>query len=153
MTLQIAPTGMGASSFKISDGSRALAEIVIGVWHEDGGLTLGGVSYRMQREQPEPRALVLEGERGVLMRAEQAKKLFSREFLIRYEGRELTLRPRGMFSRAFALLEGGREIGSLSADNIFTRKATADLPGELPILLRMFIVWLMLMSEAGSTER
>ena len=59
----------------------------------------------------------------------------------------------GVFSRAFALLEGGREIGSLSADNIFTRKATADLPGELPILLRMFIVWLMLMSEAGSTER
>jgi hypothetical protein len=41
---------------------------------------------------------------------------------------------------------GQQQIGSIAPKGTFTREAAADLPHNLPLPLRMFIVWLSVIS-------
>ena len=81
----------------------------------------------------------------MLARAEKAS-VFRHTLVIRHAGREYTLRHRSIFRQAFVLLDGSREIGSIVPEGIFTRKAAVDLPPDLALPLRLFIVWLTVMS-------
>jgi hypothetical protein len=147
MTLQVVPTSPGSGKFTVLEGSRTLGEIVLHFWPEEGSLIVDGVSYNLYREKPQPCGFILEGRRGAIARAEQPS-IFRREFVIRHDGREYTLRPKSAFGRKFILLERGRQVGSITPKSLFTRKAEADLPGELPPRIRLFILWLPLMTEA-----
>ena len=145
MTLNIAPTNWYSEVFKVSDESRPVADVALSWWRDKGELAIGGATYRARREAPLSRAFVLEGPDGVLMRAE-GRGFFRPAFAIRHAGRDYTLRPKSIFRRAFVLSDGAREVGALAPRNPFTRKAAVDLPPELPLPLRMFVVWLAVMS-------
>ena len=114
-------------------------------WREKGRLTIDGATYRVYREAPLSGAFVLEGAGGVLAQAVKPS-VFRRAFVIRHAGRDYTLRPKSLFRRAFVLLDGQREVGSVAPVSAFTRKAAADLPHNLPLPVRAFIVWLTLIS-------
>ena len=143
--LQIAPTNSFSWDFKVSDESRRVADIAMSWWRDRGELIIGGATYRVYREAPFSRAFVVEGAGDVLARAEKPS-VFRLEFVIRHAGLEYTLRRRSIFRRAFVLLDGSREVGSIAPKNAFTRKAVVDLPPTLPVPLRMFIVWLTVIS-------
>jgi hypothetical protein len=145
MMLQIVPTSWWSWDVKVSDEARPVADIAMSWWREKGALAIDGARYRVYREAPLSGAFVLAGAGGVLARAEKPS-VFRREFVVRHAGREYTLRPRSMFRRAFVLLDGSREVGSLAPQSAFTRKAAADLPHDLPLPVRAFIVWLILVS-------
>lgn len=145
MMLQIVPASWFSWDFRVTDASRTVADIAVSWWREKGRLTADGATYLVYREAVMSGAFVLEGPNGVLARAEKPSA-FRREFVIAYAGRELTLRPRSMFRRAFDLLDGSRVLGSISPHSAFTRKATADLPSDLPLAVRTFLVWLTVIS-------
>jgi hypothetical protein len=52
------------------------------------------------------------------------------------------LRAKSALRRAFILLEGSREIGAISPEGIFSRRAAVDLPEEMPLPVKIFITWL-----------
>jgi len=139
--LQIAPTYWYSWNFRVTDGSRTVADIALSWWREKGRMTIDGATYRVYREAPMSGAFVLEHAGGVLARAVKPSVL-RREFIVRHAGRELTLRSRSMFRRAFVLLDDSREVGSIAPRSAFTRSAAADLPDDLPLPVRAFIVWL-----------
>ena len=145
MMLQVVPTHWYSWDVRITDESRPVADIATSWWREKGRLTIDGVTYRVSREGPMSGAFVLEHAGDVLARAEKPS-VFRREFVIRHADREYTLRPTSIFRRAFVLLEGSREVGSITPQNAFTRKAAADLPNDLPLPVRVFIVWLIVIS-------
>jgi len=142
MTTQIIPKSWLSWDFKVSDESSPVANIALNRWRDKGELTVGGATYRVYREE---RAFVLEGADGVLARAEKAS-VFRHKLVIRHAAREYTLRHRSIFRPAFVLLDGSREVGSIVPEGIFTRKAAVDLPPDLVLPLRLFIVWLTIMS-------
>lgn len=145
MTLRIVPTHWYSWDVTVTDESRPVADIATSWWREKGELTIGDTTYRVYREAPMSGAFVLEHAGCVLARAEKPS-VFRRTFVIRHAGREYTLRRESMFRRAFVLLDGSRQIGSLAPNGAFTRKAAADLPRDLPLPVRMFIVWLTVIS-------
>lgn len=151
MMLQMVPTNWYSWNFTVTAGSRTVADIAMSWWREKGRLTVDGETYRLYREAPMSGAFVLEHAGSVLARAEKPS-VFFREFAIDYAGRALTLRPTSMFRRAFALLDGPREVGSVAPENAFTRKAAADLPDDLPLPVRAFIVWLVAISWKREQE-
>jgi hypothetical protein len=122
-----------------------VADVVLNGWSDKGTLTIGEATYRVRREALLSRTFVLEGAEGVLARA-KSRGFFRPELLLHHAGRDYTLRARSIFRRTFVLLDGSREMGSLVPKNPFTRKAAADLPSDLPLPLRMFVVWLTVMS-------
>jgi hypothetical protein len=145
MMLQIVPTHWYSWNVTVRDASRPVAAIATSWWREKGTLTIDGVTYRVSREAPLFGAFVLEHAGRVLAQAEKPS-IFRRAFVIRHAGRAYTLRPESMFRRAFVLRDGSRPVGSITPTNFLTRKAAADLPDDLPLPVRMFIVWLTVIS-------
>ena len=145
MMLQIVPTHWYSWDVTVTDESRRVADIAMSWWREKGALTIEGATYRLYREAPMSGDFVLEHAGSVLARAEKPS-VFRREFVIRHAGREYTLRRRSLFRREFVLLDGSRHVGSIAPTGAFTRKAAADLPHDLPLPVRMFIVWLTVIS-------
>jgi hypothetical protein len=40
-------------------------------------------------------------------------------------------------------LEGGKQIGSVYPEHALTRKAVIDFPEEIPLVVRVFMFWLV----------
>jgi hypothetical protein len=127
--------------FTVTEGSQPVANIDISWWREKGLLTVQGADYRVYREGMMSGDFILESAGSVVARA-QKPSAFHRAFVIAYEGRRYTLRAESLFRRSFLLLDGDRQIGSLSPDGMFTRRATVDLPPALPLAVRVFVIWL-----------
>jgi hypothetical protein len=65
-------------------------------------------------------------------------------YKISYFGRSFILKSKSLLRRRFALIENGDLVGSIRAPNIFGRTCEADLPASLPLPVRIFIVWLII---------
>lgn len=53
------------------------------------------------------------------------------------------------------MLDGADEVGSIAPERVFTRRATVELPCDMPAAVKMFIVWLVIImwkrdADAGS---
>ena len=129
--------------FTITDGSQTLAQIDVSWWREKGVLTVQGTSYRVYREGLASGDFILESAVSVLARATKPSALL-RSFIVEHSGTRYTLCAEAIFRRAFLLLDGSTQIGSLSPQGIFTRRATVDLPEELPLVVKVFLVWLVI---------
>jgi hypothetical protein len=137
-------------AFCIMDGTETVAQTVdLSWWRDRGELRVGEASYTARREKS---SYVLESAAGVLARATR-KRRWSHEFAIAHAGRQYTLRQRSAFRNQYLLLEGTSEVGSISPEGLFTRKASVDLPRALPLFLQVFVVWLVmtLWKHADST--
>ena len=140
-TLIASPKRWSSWDFIVTAGSSPVAQIESAWWAEKGVLTIEGVPYRVYREGMMSGDFIIESAGSVLARAEKPSAM-RRAFTIRHDGRSYTLRAKATFGRTFLLLAGDREVGSLSPQGLFTRRAAVNLPEELPLPLRMFVLWL-----------
>lgn len=126
-------------AFSVTDGPEAVAQAVdISWWSDKGELRIQGDVYRAHRDKT---SYVLESPLGVVARAERTTR-WSSVFNIEHSGRRYTLRAKSAFRRQFLLLEGATQVGTVSPEGLFTRKAAVWLPQSLPLFLQVFIVWL-----------
>ena len=133
------------------DGAQPVADIDVSRWRERGLLTVQGLTYEVYREGQMSGAFILKSAGSVLARAKKPSA-FRRSFIIEHAGRQYTLRATSAFRRQFLLLEGSREIGSLSPEGLFTRRARVDLPQELSLPVKVFIIWLAVILWKRQTD-
>jgi hypothetical protein len=105
---------------------------------DKGELRVQGVIYTARREKS---SYVLELAGHVLARAERLRK-WPRELVIEHSGRRYTLRAKSVFRRDFQLFDDSTQIGFVSPEGLFTRKAAVELPRTLPLFLQVFVIWL-----------
>ncbi len=139
--LTVIPKSWFSWDFSVIERSRAVAEIDVSWWREKGVLTVDGIDYMVYREGLMSGAFILELEGAVLAHAKKPNA-FRRAFIIEYAGKQYTLRAKSAFQSTFLLLDGDREIGTLSPKGVFTRRATVDFPEEIPLPAKVFIIWL-----------
>lgn len=129
-------------TFSVMDGSEPVAHAVdLSWWSDKGALTVKGVTYTARREGVMSGAWVLESVAGAVARATKPSAL-RRSLIVEHAGRHYTLRAASVLGREFVLFDGATRIGSLSREGIFTRRAAVDLPSTMPIVLRVFVIWL-----------
>ena len=128
-------------------------------WREKGVVTVEGTDYRVYREGLMSGDFLLASNDKVLARARKPSA-FRRTFTIEYADKRYTPRAKSAFHRAFELLDRDRKVGSLSPRGVFTRRAAVDLPENMPLSVKVFIVWLAVIiwkresdsaASAGST--
>lgn len=142
--LEIAPKHMVSWDFDVREEGGA--SIRLDLAHtEKAEFELDGVRYRIRREGPMSGdwTLEAEGDRSVLARAGKVS-VFRREYVVTAAGRRLVYRAAHPLTRAFVLLHGRREIGSLRPGGFLRRRAVAELPDELGGPIRIFLVFLAL---------
>jgi len=141
--LTLAPRNWFTWNFAVLDGKRLLADIHFSSWRERGVLTIEGVDYSVYRESMLGDFL-LEQSGSVLARAEKPSA-FRRSFIIKYKERSYTLQAESAFRRAFVLLDGDHEIGSIVPESAWTRQAAVTLPDNWPLPVKSFAIWLTLL--------
>jgi hypothetical protein len=156
MMLYAIPKRWFSWNFYVCDGARQVAEIDVAWWREKGLLTLEGISYQVYREKMMSGAFILKTAGEVVARAEKPDALL-RRLLVDYGGRQFTLKAESAFGRGFILLEGQKGIGRVAPEGFFTRRAAASLPEELPLAVKIFILWLVIIlwkreSDSGTAS-
>ena len=141
--LSAIPNGWFSWDFTIFDDHKAIAKIDLAWVREAGKLYLDGSNYRVYREGLLSGAFILEKEGRVLARAEKPSALF-RSFQVEYNDKSFTLEAESPLRRKFVLREGGQTIGSVRPENAFTKRAIIDLPADIALPVRIFMVWLTL---------
>jgi hypothetical protein len=139
--LQAVPTHWFSWNFTVTQGSEVLANIDVSWWRERGVLTIDGKRYRVYREGLASGDFVLESPEIIVARATKPSA-FRRAFIVEHSGRQYTLRANWPSRRAFRLLDGETEIGSISPEGFLTRRAAVVMPQDMPLLVQVFVVWL-----------
>ena len=127
--------------FTLAMNGESVADIDLSSWREKGALTVAKSTYRVYREGLCSGAFVLEFDGAVVARAHKPSA-WTRRLVLDFGGAQFELKPRSAFTRGFQLLKGEQLVGTLLPANVLTRKINVELPEELPLQIRAFIVWL-----------
>jgi hypothetical protein len=144
MMLHVTPKSWFSPHFSVSDGDGVRATLEVAMLREAATLTIDGEEYRLYREGWASGDFMLERNGALVACATKPSALHSM-FELAYEGRRYTLRRESLLRRDFGLYEHETRIGTLRPASIWSRAAEIDLPAELPLPVRIFIAWLMLL--------
>ncbi len=130
--------------FTLVKNGESLADIDLSSWREKGALTVASSTYRVYREGLCSGAFLLESNGTVVARAHKPSA-WTRRLVLDFGGAQFELKPRSAFTRGFHLLKDERIVGTLLPASFLTRKINVELPEDLPLQIRAFIVWLTVM--------
>src|SRR5262244_1926475 len=141
--LRATPVSWFSWNFLVSDEGAPVAEINLAWLREAGQLSVGEESYRVYREGVMSGAFILEKDGTRLAKAQKPSAVF-RSFAVDYNGRRFTLEAESAFRRKFVLKDGEERIGSIFPEGALTRKCIVDLPANIPLAVRVFMIWLVI---------
>lgn len=141
--LRVAPKSWWSQVYRITEDGVDLTEVNIRWVREAGSFRLGAESYEVGRAGWVSGDFFVE-RRGNRLASASKPSPWTRRFVVRLQGQEYELAPRSAFSRTFDLMRGGLSIGSIRPDAWWSRRATVHLPADLPLEVRVFVIWLVL---------
>jgi hypothetical protein len=141
MNMTLVPKRWYSWDFSVTSGDRTLAVLDVSAWCERAEIVIGDVTHRVFREGAMSGDFVIARGDHELARAAKPS-VFRNTFVVHYDGTDYTLRKASVWRRAFVLLEGERQIGSIAPESLWTRRAAADLPPDWPMPIRAFLIWL-----------
>lgn len=129
--------------FTVYEDETPVAEVDLAWIRERATVTIKEIDCEVYRESMAG-AFVLAVDGHVLIRAQKAS-FFTRTFDITYDEHAYHLKAKSPFGRAFDLWQGDTVIGTVTPRSAFTRTLDADLPDGLPLVVRVFILWLVIL--------
>jgi len=125
------------------DGAK-VGEIDCAILGEKAGITIGSASYTAAREGFMSGAFFLAANGNRLVSAEKLSA-FHRQFTVRSGSRTFTLSATAAFGRAYEISENEAHAGAITRQSFFSQKFSAELPDDLPLEVKAFLVWLVIL--------
>lgn len=126
-----------------ADGTP-IADLDLALARETAEVSIGEEVCTFARERRLGGAFLLEIDGTPLVEARKPSALY-RTFEVIYYERQYTLRAVSALKRTFVLQQADETLGTIYPDHVFSRKMTVDLPEEMPLALRVFIAWLVIL--------
>lgn len=142
MMLTAIPKSWFSKNYRVMDGALQVAEIDMSWWREEGRLVVEGAFYKACREKLMSGAFILETDNGLALARAEKPGALRRRFHIEYGDRKYVFQAKSVWGREFILFDGQNEIGSVAPEGLLTRRAAVKLPDELPLPVKIFILWL-----------
>jgi hypothetical protein len=141
--IDAAPLAWYSSKFKLFRDGREVGLLKPGLLTERATFEVKDVTFEFYREGWVS-DFVLEFEGATLARADKPSAL-TRRFVLTIEGQCYVLEAESAWRRAFRLrAEHDEEVlGRIAPKSPFTRRATLDLPEDLPLPVQAFCFWLV----------
>jgi hypothetical protein len=140
--LKATPKNWLSSDYVVVENDTVVAQLELSFFSASSDIQVDDKFYRAYREGCLSGSFILESATGILARAKKTNA-FCRSFVVEYDGREYTLEAEAALLRKFVLLEDGKEVGSIYPEHAFTSKAMIELPERIPLLIRVFMFWLV----------
>ena len=129
---------------EVFDNDNNIGSISFAAWGEAGELETQGSLCKVYRKSPLSGNFILE-ENGNCIAWAQKPNPMSRLFQVDFAGIQYELKAESPFFRSFILQSQRTTIGSISPEHAFTKRAIIDLPTNIPLTVRLFMVWLVLL--------
>jgi hypothetical protein len=142
--LTVVPKHLFSWDCELREGESLVARLEIPYWGEHGTLRAQGEAWQLGREDWFHGQYFLRQAGRTLATAEKPSVLV-RSFDVRFDSARYVWQARFPLVRSFALVAGGTEVGSMVPDAPFTRRSAVDLPAELSLERKAFLVWLALL--------
>ena len=149
--LQAQPKKWYSWDFHIYQNAAEIAFIDVSCFRERAQLRIAESDFEIYREKIFGGEFIMKQKESTVVRAVKPSA-FTRTFEIETKQGRYTLKPESTFKRKFILLHGDRQIGSVSPNGAFTRKATIDLPENMSLAEQVFIFWLVLIMWKRAAE-
>ncbi len=130
--------------FDVSDrtGTR-IATVDLANWRENAKLEVQGRRY-LARHETWTKEFVLSFEDGQTVAVAKKPSAWNEIFSLEHGGARYELRKDSPWRSSFVLSRKGvGSVGSIGRKSLFGREIIADLPEELPIEVRVFLLWLV----------
>jgi hypothetical protein len=144
MMLRTVPRHWFTWNCEVIEDDISIAQIQFAAWTNTGELIVEGDRYRVYRESSFSGNFFLEKDGNRLVKAVKPSPF--RVFQVYYTGREYELKAESSWKRIFLLHAQGETIGVIRPEHAWTRRAIVDLPDKFPLVVRLFMVWLVLSS-------
>jgi hypothetical protein len=149
--LRAVPKSWFSPDYKVLESNTVIATVALSLLREAGELTVAGSTCRVYREGLLAGSFVLESASSILARADKPSA-FYRSFQVKHDDKEYTLGAESAGFRKFVLSEGGKQIGSVYPEHPLTRKSVIDFPEDIPLVVRVFIFWLVMILWKRATD-
>ncbi len=130
--------------YELRDKSTLVATLYLDWMVERARCTIFGRSWDLGRESWYSGAFFVKQAGRVAASAAKPNSLL-RSFQVKFDAKVYRWEAESAFVRAFRLLDGEQVIGSMRPENVFTRRATIELPDEFSAERKAFLVWLALL--------
>lgn len=146
MRMTAEPQGGLARRYRLLGDGALVTEINFPAFGPSTATPIGGRRYRLRRTGVLRDHFTLEadGEGAVVASATQRDPL-RREFLVEVGPRRLTLCAESPLRSDYHLLDDQRVIGAIRPHAKLRHGVEADLPDNLPLEARAFLVWVVLL--------
>jgi hypothetical protein len=140
------PQGVTARRYSIVGDGAPVAEISFPAFGPSTATPIAGQVYRLRRAGVLRERFTLTPEAGGMAVASATQRdAMRRDFAVEVGGRRLSLRAESLLRSGYLLLAGDQTIGSLRPAGLLRRGVEADLPDDLPLEARVFVVWVVLL--------
>jgi hypothetical protein len=141
--LRAIPRNRWTWNYTVVDEATPVARIETSWFRGRVTLTVLGTPYRVYRDRARRHACVLESDGAVLARAVPPDNP-PRAYAIEHAAGWHVVVRRSRAGRDCVLLADGQEIGTIRPEGRFNRRVRARVPGDLPLPLAVFCIWLVL---------
>lgn len=138
------PKNWLSNTYLLSEDGVPFADLKLAALREAATLHLDGEEYRLYREGWTSGDFILERNGAILARATKPSA-FRHLFEVAYNSQRFILKRESVWRREFGLYDGATRIGTLAPESVWSRTAVVDLPALLPLAVRVFMIWLMLL--------
>ena len=141
--LLVRPRGWFSRFIDILAGDRRVATLELSFLLDQGRAEIEGQAYELQHPSFFARGYTMR-RAGAVVATARADGFFFPSYRFEFEGQSYELRRQGFWTSKMLVLRRAESevLGSLYPDGLLSRRATAALPAELPLTLRVFVIWL-----------
>jgi hypothetical protein len=140
--LEAIPKNVFSTRFQFQQDNQLLGKIDNAIWREEARVELKDGTYLLCREGRFSGYFLIEHNGRLVARASKPSALRN-TFEVEVAGRLLVLRQLSIWKRRFGLFVGDDQIGSIYPLRFLSRHAHIDVPGDLPLPIRVFLFWLV----------
>ena len=123
---------------------KELGTVKSAAFSEGATLTIGDAVYTLRRESALRGKFLMEDEFGTVLLAAEKPSAWKDRFVFSFGDVEFELFKASTWRVGFALCWNGEQVGRVDRVGFFKRTADVDLPDSLPLEVRAFIFWLVL---------
>jgi hypothetical protein len=140
--LEAIPKNFFSTRFQFQQDNQLLGKIDNSIWREKAQVELKDGTYLLSREGRFSGYFLIEHNGRLVARASKPSALRN-TFEVEVAGRLFVLRQLSIWKRRFGLFVGDNQIGSIYPLRALSRHAHIDVPGDLPLPIRVFLFWLV----------
>ncbi len=144
--LRIIHKGWFFHSFKVFENDVEIPELEFKFGSKTMNFEIQGVDYKFESRETffSGGSYVIESNNSILAVAERPG-VFGKTFSFVLGARQYQLGPGPGRKPSFVLLEGERQVGEIYSETFSRRQVVAELPSELSLPIKMFMLWLFLL--------